>query len=135
VNNFSSPKRRLAIWTVPGGIVLLFGGLWLAGAFHGARPIPPEKIVTVERGDLSRSVVARGKVEPRSSVGIKSKANGIIKELLVDVGQPVTNGQVVAELDKEDLAAQVREAKAGLEGMIPAARASRLDPALAIRSE
>ena len=100
---------------VPGGIVLLLGGLWFAGVFHGAKPIPPEKIVVVERGDLARSVVARGKVEPRSSVGIKSKANGIIKELLVDVGDPVTKGQVLAELDKEDLAAQVRGAKAGLD--------------------
>jgi hypothetical protein len=30
---------------VPGGIVLLLGSLWLAGVFHGAKPIPPEKIV------------------------------------------------------------------------------------------
>ena len=49
----------------------------LAGVFHGNKPIPPEQIVIVERGDLARSVVAPGKVEPDSSVGIKSKAEPI----------------------------------------------------------
>ena len=76
---------------------------------------PAERIVTVERGDVARSVVARGKIEPLSKVEVKSKANGIIKALLVDVGEPVTQGQVLAELDKEDLQAQVREAKATLD--------------------
>jgi HlyD family secretion protein len=77
--------------------------------------IPPEKIVTVERGDIARSVVARGRIEPLSKVAVKSKANGIIKALLADVGDAVKAGQILAELDKEDLQAQVREAKATLD--------------------
>lgn len=76
------------------------------------KPIPPEKIVTAERGDIARSVVARGRIEPLSKVQVKSKANGIIQALLVDVGDSVKEGQVLAELDKADLQAQVREAKA-----------------------
>lgn len=80
------------------------------------KPIAPEKIVTAERGDVARSVVARGKIEPLSKVEVKSKANGIIKALMVDVGDAVTEGQILAELDKEDLQAQVRGAKASLDG-------------------
>ena len=102
-------------WLAVGAVLLVLGVLVVAGVLRKAKPIPPEKIVTVERGDVARSVVARGKIEPLSRVGIKSKANGIIKALLVDVGDQVTQGQVLAELDKEDLEAQVREAKAGLE--------------------
>src|SRR5262249_39855388 len=71
---------------------------------------------TVERGDIARSVVATGRIEPITKVEIKSKANGIIKELRVEVGDVVTPGQTLAELDKEDLAARVREAKAALIG-------------------
>ena len=97
--------------------MLLLAGAAVATGFLGkAKPIAPEKIVPAERGDIARSVVARGKIEPLSKVEVKSKANGIIKALLVDVGDRVTEGQILAELDKEDLEAQVREAKATRDG-------------------
>ncbi len=86
------------------------------GALRKPKAIPSEKIVAAERGDIARSVVARGKIEPLSKVEVKSKANGIIKALLVDVGDVVTEGQVLAELDKEDMQAQVRGAAASLAG-------------------
>ena len=107
-------NRPLVLWSAAAALFLVVL-LFVTGAFRAAKPIPPEKIVTVERGDVARSVVARGKIEPLSLIGIKSKANGIIQALLVDEGDHVTQGQILAELDKEDLEAQVREAKAGLD--------------------
>jgi HlyD family secretion protein len=109
-------KRRSGLLITVGGALLILGFLVVTGVFRAAKPIPPEKIVAAERGDVARSVVARGKIEPLSRVGIKSKANGIIKALLVDAGEPVTQGQILAELDKADLEAQVRGAKAAREG-------------------
>lgn len=97
-------------------LILLVLVLVMAAAMSKAKPIAPEKIVAAEKGDIARSVVARGKIEPLSKVDIKSKANGIIQALKVDVGDLVKEGQILAELDKEDLQAQVREAKATLEG-------------------
>jgi HlyD family secretion protein len=99
-----------------GGLLLLITVIVSTGALRKPKPIAPEKIVISEKGDIARSVVARGKIEPLSKVEVKSKANGIIKALLVDVGDHVTQGQVLAELDKEDLEAQVREARATGEG-------------------
>ena len=110
-------RLRLRLFlAVSAALLLLVGVVVVAGVFGKAKPIPPEKIVAAERGDIARSVVARGKIEPLSKVELKSKANGIIKALLVDVGDRVTEGQVLAELDKEDLEAQVREAKATRDG-------------------
>jgi len=110
-------KRRAKLLFIAGIVlVALVSGLVLRGLFSKAKPIPPEKIVTAERGDIARSVVARGKIEPLSKVEVKSKANGIIKALMVDVGDTVKEGQILAELDKEDLQAQVRGAQAALEG-------------------
>jgi HlyD family secretion protein len=110
-------KLRRPLWVV----VVILGVVILAAVgrmvfFPKSKPIAEEKIVHAERGDVARSVVARGKIEPLSRVDIKSKANGIIKALLVDVGETVSAGQVLAELDKEDLEAQVREAQATLDG-------------------
>jgi HlyD family secretion protein len=116
--------------------ILLFGVLWVTLAMRKAKPIAPEKIVTAERGDIARSVVARGKIEPLSKVEVKSKANGIIKALLADVGEQVKEGQILAELDKEDLQAQVREARAtvdaeeaNLEAAIAAEAKTRIEAA------
>lgn len=97
------------------GTLLLAAAVLVAGlvAWLGKpRPIPPEKIIQVERGDIARSVVAVGRIEALSKVEVKSKANGIIQALLVDVGDVVEEGQILAELDKETLDAQVREAQA-----------------------
>jgi HlyD family secretion protein len=77
--------------------------------------IDPSRLVTVERGPMVRSVVATGKIEPITKVEIKSKANGIIERLSVDVDHHVEAGQVLAELDKETLRARLREARANLE--------------------
>jgi HlyD family secretion protein len=59
-------------------------------------------------------VVATGKIQPRSKVEVKSKASGIVQKLRVDYGEFVKQGQVLAELDKEQLQASVREARAVL---------------------
>jgi len=111
-----SRKRKLLIGTVA-AVTLGILGLW--GFSVLARPettIDPSRLATVERGDLARSVVATGRIEPITKVEIKSKANGIIKELKVQIGDRVTTGQVLAELDRDNLAARLREAKAALSG-------------------
>jgi HlyD family secretion protein len=104
-------RRRLA-WV--GGGVLLLAVFGLIAARNGGKPIDPSRLAAVEKGDLARSVVATGKVQPLTKVEIKSKASGIVKRLYVDYGDRVKEGQVLAELDKEQLEAAVREAKANL---------------------
>ncbi len=111
-------KKSRKLWWILGALVILTG-LGVTGFVVMSRPkseIDPSRLATVERGDITRSVVATGRVEPITKVEIKSKANGIIKELKVQVGDIVLPGQVLAELDKENLAALVREAQAALIG-------------------
>jgi HlyD family secretion protein len=83
-------------------------------AFKPDRSIDPSKLVAIERGDIARSVVATGKIEPKAKVEVKSKASGIVKRIFVDYGDWVKAGQVLVELDKEELEARVREARASL---------------------
>lgn len=116
-NGRPRPRKR-SRWPLVLGILLILliaSGFALARWFGKPKPIPQEKIVKVERGEIARSVVAVGQVEPLSKVEVKSKANGIIQALLVDVGDTVREGQVLADLDKESLDAQVRQARASLE--------------------
>jgi HlyD family secretion protein len=119
-------RRRKVVRTavVLGGIVLVAAAVWGFTSVNGdAAVIDPSKLATVELGTMVRSVVATGKVEPITKVEIKSKANGIIERLLVDVDSIVAPGQVLAELDKENLTARLREARANLQAA-DAARAA-----------
>ena len=107
-------SRKLTIGVVIA--ILVLGGAYGLSTLNGASStIDPSKLATVERGVMLRSVVATGKVEPITKVEIKSKANGIIERLHVDVDQVVQPGQVLAELDKENLTARLREARANLQ--------------------
>src|SRR5499426_406259 len=110
-------KSRKPLWIL--GALVILSGLGVTGFVVMSRPtteIDSSRLATVESGDIARSVVATGRIEPITKVEIKSKANGIIKELRVQVGDVVAAGQTLAELDKENLAARVREARAALIG-------------------
>jgi HlyD family secretion protein len=110
-------RKKSRKWIYVSAALLMVAGLGGFGLTRmtGAKAeIDPSKLATVTRGDLARSVVATGRVEPISKVEIKSKANGIIKELKVNIGDLVAPGQVLAELDKDNLAARLREARAAM---------------------
>jgi HlyD family secretion protein len=100
-------------------LLVIVVGTGVYGVSVMSRPaseIDPSRLTTVQRGDLARSVVAIGKIEPISKVEIKSKANGIIKEIKVQIGDIVQEGQILVELDKENLQARLHEARAALLG-------------------
>jgi HlyD family secretion protein len=98
------------------GLLVVLGGYWVfASLFAVDKTIPPEKLATVEQGSIARSVVATGKIEALSQVDIKSKASGIIKYLYVNAGDRIREGQLLVELDKEILEAQLKQAKAFLD--------------------
>jgi HlyD family secretion protein len=88
--------------------------LAVIGATRGGTKIDPSKLAKVEKGDLAKSVVATGKIEPITKVEIKSKASGIVKKLYVDAGDRVKAGQLLAELDKDEIQAQVKQSAASL---------------------
>src|SRR5262249_31839717 len=103
-------------------IILIIVGL--VAATRGSTKIDPSKLAKVERGDLAKSVVATGKIEPITKVEVKSKASGIVQKLLVDYGEAVKKGQVLAELDKEEILAQVDQQKVSHQDSEAAARAA-----------
>ena len=107
--------RKRLIWMGILAVVLGGAGYGVRAALKPDNKIDPSKLASVERGNIARSVVATGKIEPRSTVEVKSKASGIVKKLYVDYSDYVHQGQVLAELDKENLEATVRESKANLQ--------------------
>lgn len=113
-NGRNGRRRRRIIFGLI-ALVLIVGLVGAMAMFRSKPTIDPSKLVAVERGSIARSVVATGKIEPLAKVEIKSKASGIVKQIYVDYGDRVRTGQVLVELDREELAARVREARATLQ--------------------
>ncbi|MBV8205389.1 MAG: efflux RND transporter periplasmic adaptor subunit [Acidobacteria bacterium] len=99
----------------------------VTAAARGGTHVDPSKVATVERTDLAKSVVATGKIEPITKIAVKSKASGIVKKLLVDAGEHVTQGQLLAELDRDEIQAQVNQARAQLQAAEANVAAARAD--------
>lgn len=125
--NGKNYKRRRFIYILGAVLAVLVIGIGLIAAKRGGTKIDASKLGKVEKGDLAKSVVATGKIEPITKVEVKSKASGIVEKLLVDYGDSVKKGQVLAELDKEQIQAQVNQQKASLEAADAAARAAQAD--------
>ena len=117
-------KRNIWIW---GGLSLLILavilGVTVAARGNNAK-IEPSQLAKAERGDIARSVVATGKVQPITKVEVKSKASGIVTRLDTDINAHVKQGQVLAQLDQIEIMAQVNAQRAQLAAAESNARAA-----------
>lgn len=87
-----------------------------------APPLVDVSAVSATVDTIESVLEISGTLTPRTRVGVKPKTPGTLEQVLVDIGQPVQAGQVVATLDRREIDAQVDAAtaavavaKAGLE--------------------
>jgi HlyD family secretion protein len=110
----SKKSRRFWIWLIVIAVVVVAAtGVAVARMASGST-IDPNKIAKVTRKDVARSVVATGKIQPITKVEVKSKASGIVEQLFVDINSKVHKGQQLAQLDQQEIVAQVEAQKAQL---------------------
>lgn len=107
-------RKRVWIWVgIVAVVVVTAGGVALARMVSGGS-IDPNRLAKVTRGDVARSVVATGKIQPITKVEVKSKASGIVEKLYVDINARVHKGQPLAQLDQQEILAQVDAQRAEL---------------------
>jgi HlyD family secretion protein len=117
-------KRKFWLWT---GLIVLVAAAALGVAVTArgnTTKFEPSQLGKAELGDIARSVVATGKVQPITKVEVKSKASGIVTRLDTDINAHVKQGQVLAQLDQQEILAQVAAQKAQLNAAESNARAA-----------
>lgn len=92
---------------------LLFAAVY--GSCKEAQSAPFYQVRTVENRDIIVAASAAGVIEPVLTVDIKSKASGEIMELRVETGDEVTQGQLVALIDRRNPENTLAQAEADLE--------------------
>ena len=110
----SRKSKKFWIWLGIGALVVVAVLGLVAARLVKGTTIDPNKLAKVTRGDVARSVVATGKIQPITKVEVKSKASGIVEKLYVDINNQVHKGQQLAQLDQQEIVAQVAAQKAQL---------------------
>ena len=68
----------------------------------------------VEKTMIQSTITATGTIEPVTSVTVGTQVSGIVAKLYVDYNSVVHKGQVIAELDKTNLASELKTQQANL---------------------
>jgi HlyD family secretion protein len=100
--------RRRAAQGLAAGLLL---ALVAAGGFLFLRP-PQVAVARAEQRDVVPAVQGVGTVEAKTVVKVAAKITGRLVAVLVDQGDPVRAGQIVARLDPAEHEAQVQQAEA-----------------------
>ncbi len=104
-------KLKRFIWPIIG--VLAVGGIyyWYTKRKKNGEE-PPPVTVQVERRDIVVSVAATGDLEPLTTVDVKANVAGEIVELVVDRGDPVSRGDLIARIDPTETQSAFDQARA-----------------------
>ena len=90
-------KNRWALLAVAAVAVLAGWLVWQA--IWGGEKAPVYQTAEVTRGDIEVSISAAGKVAPKDTVAVGAQVSGQLQELLVEAGDIVEQGQLLARID------------------------------------
>jgi HlyD family secretion protein len=110
------------------GIVVVLAALVGFTVIHNQQGVVAVQMGTVQTQDLTSVVTASGEIKPKTYVNIGANAFGKIIKLYVKEGQQVKHGQMLAQLESVQSAADVAAQRASL-------GASRTDQQAAIAAE
>lgn len=106
-------KKISSVWIIVSVIVAIAILAWL---LSGKKKDTTINFTTeaVAPTNIENSVTATGTIEAVKTVTVGTQVSGIINKLFVDYNSVVKKGQVIAELDKQNLQSQLNSAKAQL---------------------
>jgi len=110
------------------GLVLLLAGAFVAGyvplqkrdatvraeADERARAVPSMEVIRVGRAAGESDIQLPGTMQAITEAPILARADGYLKRRLVDIGDRVITGQVLAEIDAPELDQQIKQVEASV---------------------
>ncbi|MBT9189239.1 efflux RND transporter periplasmic adaptor subunit [Zobellia russellii] len=108
-------KRNIII----GGIAMVILAIVALGFINGNDKVAIEaKTITARKGDVTTMVTATGTIEPITQVEVGTQVSGVVEKIYVDYNSVVTEGQLIAELDKTNLKAATVQAQAAYDNAV-----------------
>ncbi|MBV6457584.1 MAG: Multidrug resistance protein MdtA [Fimbriimonadaceae bacterium] len=119
--------KRALKWIVGLGIVVLLLG-WLAMRGMGGAPKQAAELkATVGKGSVKDEVVESGIIDAVRNVEVKSKVGGRLERLMVDEGDVVRKGDLIAIIDPQETELRVQQDEAQLRGATSATERTSIE--------
>lgn len=109
-------------WLGIGIAALVVGGVGANMLFFSKPKAAPVITAEVSRGDVERTVLSTGALEPYTLVSVGAQTSGRVTSLMVDLGDQVRKGDLIAEIDS----ANQKNAQQTAEAQIANVRAQRV---------
>jgi macrolide-specific efflux system membrane fusion protein len=107
--------RRFAIAAL--AAALLAGGGVAANNYFEKRSEAPLATVRVVKGDVEKTVTSLGKLKPRDYVDVGTQVSGQLRKVHVKIGDRVSKGDLIAEVDAKVYETRVRTDRANLDNL------------------
>lgn len=102
-------NRKIGMWIIA---AVAIGALWWAwSSFKRASHRQEQKIVQPHRANIRKTVTATGSLLPKNRLEIKPPVNGRIEQILVQEGDIVKAGQIIAWMSSTERAALLDAAR------------------------
>jgi len=110
-------KSRLSKTIVLVTLVTAMAGGWYWYSNASQEPQETNQPITVIRGNIEEVVTSQGKLEAKQYVDVGTQVSGQLKAIHVDIGDSVTKGQLLAEIDPRVYQAQLEAGEAKLNSL------------------
>ena len=107
-------RRTPAFWLAIGVPALAVLGVGGYAMVRPAASTVQESTVAVQRGTVGVTLSAAGTVQPQQTRGLSFSTAGVVTELDVKAGDPVSAGQVLARIDSTAVLDEVNAAQANV---------------------
>lgn len=105
----NSSRGKKVFYAVSVGLVL--GATWF---IFFKKPLPSETFI-IHRADFFQQVAVSGEVAAAEELNLSFEQTGVVRRMLVKVGDQVPSGKLIASQDVSQLSAQLAETQAGID--------------------
>jgi HlyD family secretion protein len=110
----SWPKKPWVIGLIGAGLISVGAGSFAWTKFSNTAIDLEKYTISVKSSPFNLRISSTGTITPVQSVNLSPKTAGVLKQLLVQQGDRVEQGQIIAYMDQADLKGQLLQAQAGV---------------------
>jgi macrolide-specific efflux system membrane fusion protein len=114
---FGSKKAARKLWLLAGAGFIVVLALILNQRGNSEEVQDQALLVTVAVGSIENTIAAAGSLQPSDYVDVGAQVSGQLQRLYVEIGDIVSEGQLLAEIDARVQEARVEASRANIESL------------------